>query len=48
MEDLITDIAALATTYIPWVFGVVGAVLALVGAFQLGKWVVKRVRSAIK
>lgn len=47
MADLLTAIAALATTYVPYVFGVVGAVLGLVGAFALGKWVIKRVRAAI-
>lgn len=48
MTELLADIAAIATTYAPYVFGVVGAVLGLVAAFALGKWVITRVRAAIK
>lgn len=48
MDTILADIASLTATYIPYVFGIVGAVLGLVGAFALGKWIVKRVRAAIK
>jgi len=48
MPALITAIGDIATEYAPYVFSVVGAVLALVAAFALGRWIVKRVRSSIK
>lgn len=48
MPGLITAIGDMATEYAPYAFGVAGAVLVLVGAFALSKWVVKRVRAAIK